>query len=182
MPEPATEAEIVNGIDVPALREALATVGANEGARKAPKTSRIRWNGDGFKLKALVRNHTFVIDEPSHLSGEDTAPNAMDYVLGALGACYATGFLLNATLQGLDIYNLEVTVDAEQDNVFTFLGLAEPDDGHSGFSRIRAKLFVQSAADPETLEAVWRQTLTTSPVGNSLLRAVRIEPELAVLP
>src|SRR5262249_38409624 len=140
MPETTSEPQIVNGIDVPALREALATVAANPDARKAPKASRVRWNRDGFKLKALVRNHTFIVDEPSHLTGEDTAPNAMDYVLGALGACYATGFLLNATQRGIDVYNLEVTVDAEQENVFTFLGVAEPDEGHSGFSRIRAKL------------------------------------------
>src|SRR5262249_368484 len=147
-----------------------------------PKASRTRWNREGFKLKVHIRNHTFIVDEPAHLSGEDTAPNAVDYVLGALGACYATGFLLNATLRGIEVYNLEVPVDSEQDNDFTLLGIAEPDEGHPGFSRIRAKLFVQADADSETLETIWRRTLETSPVGNSLVRTVQIEPELSVIP
>jgi uncharacterized OsmC-like protein len=177
MTEPATR-NILNGIDVDALNEAIQTVSSNPAAKTAPKAARVRWNHEGFKLKAQVRNHTFLIDEPSHLTGEDTAPNAMDYVLGALGACYATGFLLNATQRGIEVYNLEVTVDAEQDNVFTFLGVSE--EGHSGFSRIRAKLFVQADADAATLEAIWRKTLETSPVGNSLIRSVEIQPEIAI--
>ena len=66
----------------------------------------------------------------------------MEYVLGALGACLATGFVLNASRQGIEIYDMEVVLDASQDNVFTFLGLGG--EGHSGFDGIKAKLFVKS--------------------------------------
>ncbi|MBI2941669.1 MAG: OsmC family protein [Chloroflexi bacterium] len=168
----------LNGLRPPEIAEALRLVAAQPGAGRAPKTSRVRWLG-GFKLKAMVRNHAFVVDEPPHLKGEDEAPNAMEYVLGALGACYATGFILAATMRGIELYNLEVALESTQNNVLTFFGLAS--DGHSGFEEIRAKLFVQADADEATLREIWEQTVQTSPVGNSLTRTVRVRAELAVV-
>ena len=172
-----TNSQETNGIDTSALTEALETVRA-AGVRSGPKAARVRWVG-GLKLRSYVRNHSFMIDEPTHLTGEDEAPNALEYVLGALGACYATGFVLNATLRGIELYNLEVTMDSTQDNIFTFLQLEEA--GHSGFDNITAKLYVQADADEAVLREIWETTLQTSPVGNSLTRTVAIKPELSVM-
>ena len=103
----------------------------------------------------------------------------MEYVLGALGACLSTGFVLNATRQGISIINLEVALDSTQDNVFTFFGLS--DEGHPGFMEVRAKLYVQADADEATLQKIWEQSVATSPVGNSLARNVTITPEISVV-
>lgn len=168
----------VNGLDMGAFGEALKAIQEQPAARHAPKKARIQWRG-GFKFNALVRNHTFLVDEPSHLTGADEAPNSMEYVLGAFGACLATGFVLNASKRGIAIHNMEVALDASQDNVFTFLGLGG--EGHSGFTTITAKLFVQADADPALLQELWKQTVQTSPVGNSLARNVVIHPELDVV-
>ncbi len=172
------EGRRVNGLDLTGFEEALRTIGETPGAQRAPKKSRTRWRG-GFKFDALVRNHTFRVDEPSHLTGADEAPNSMEYVLGAYGACLATGFVLRASKAGITIRNLELALDSEQDNVFTFLGLGG--EGHSGFSDITAKLFVQADADTETLQRLWDETVETSPVGNSLAKAVTIKPDLEVI-
>jgi uncharacterized OsmC-like protein len=172
------EGRLINGLDIAAFDEALKTIKATPGSNRAPKKSRVRWRG-GFKFDALVRNHTFRIDEPSHLTGKDEAPNSMEYVLGAYGACLATGFVLLASKRGIRIRNLEVALDSQQDNVFTFLGLGG--EGHSGFSGVTAKLFVQADADAAILRRLWEETLNTSPVGNSLARAVPITPELEVI-
>ncbi|MBI4199872.1 MAG: OsmC family protein [Chloroflexi bacterium] len=169
----------VNGVNLEDFEASVQAIATQPQARHAPKTSRIQWLG-GFKFRSFVRNHTFVVDEPAHLTGEDTAPNSMEYVLGAYGACLATGFVLNASRAGLTIYNLEVALDSQQNNVFTFLGVAE--DGHSGFSTIRAKLFVQADAEEETLQRIWAHTVATSPVGNSLAHVVSIVPEIQVVP
>ncbi len=174
------EQKELNGLDIAAMQEAFEAVRTADGARKGRKSSRVRWRG-GFKLRAHIRNHTFEVDEPSHLTGEDLAPNAVEYVLGALGACYLTGFVLNASLRGIELYNAEVTLDATQDNVFTFLGLDPADNGHSGFDSITARLYVQADADRAELESIWEQTLKTSPVGNSLSRPVPINAELVVM-
>ena len=167
----------INGLDMEATRAAIAVVGANPASVHAPKSSRIRWLR-GLKFKAQVRNHTFLVDEPSHLAGEDESPNSVEYVLGAYGACLATGFVLNASQRGINIRNLEVALESTQDNVYNFLGLS--DEGHPGLDQIRAKLFVQADADPETLQAIWEQTIRTSPVHNSLVRNVTITPEIEI--
>jgi uncharacterized OsmC-like protein len=169
---------VVNGIDMDAFLEAREKVAATEGASKGKKASRVRWMG-GLQLKVHVRNHTFLVDEPPHLTGEDLAPNAVEYVLGSLGACYATGFILNASLRGVKVRNLELALDSTQDNVFQFLRLN--DEGHSGLETIKVKLYVQADASPEVLQDIWKTTIETSPVGNSLSFPVNIEPELAIV-
>ena len=172
------EPTLVNGLNIEEFEKSVNHVAEQEGAQKAPKKSRVRWKG-GFKFSALVRNHTFLVDEPAHLTGEDEAPNSMEYVLGALGACLATGFVLNASKQGIEIYDMEVVLDASQDNVFTFLGLGG--EGHSGFDGITAKLFVKSNQDETTLSKLWDDTVKTSPVGNSMVHVVPIQTEIGVV-
>jgi len=168
----------INGLDLAATNAAIAAVGANPAASHAPKSSRVRWLS-GLKFKAQVRNHVFMVDEPSHLAGEDESPNSMEYVLGAYAACLATGFVLNASQRGVHIQNMEVSVQSSQNNVFTFLGLSE--EGHPGFEEIKAKLFVQADADQATLREIWERTVKTSPVHNSLVRPVIIAPEMDVI-
>lgn len=172
-----SDQKIVNGIDVPALEAALKTVGAQPAAAKAPKSSRVRWTS-GLKFKVQVRNHSFMVDEPTHLTGEDSSPNSMEYVLGAYGACLATGFVLNATKRGIQIENMEVAVESTQDNSFRFLGIN--DEGHPGFDVVTAKLYVQCDADEQTVRELWDKTVQTSPVANSLTREVTLKTEVAV--
>jgi uncharacterized OsmC-like protein len=173
------EQRLINGVSISEFEESVRTIAENPEARRAPKLSRIQWLG-GFKFNAFVRNHSFVVDEPAHLAGQDDAPNSMEYVLGAYGACLATGFVLNASRQGIAIRNIEIALDAQQDNVFTFFGLG--DEGHSGFSDITAKLYVQADASEETLKKVWETTVRTSPVANSLVHNVVLNPEIDVMP
>jgi uncharacterized OsmC-like protein len=173
------EQKILNGLDVEAMESAIDLV-AQSGKRSAPKSSRVRWNS-GLKFKAHVRNHTFIVDEPAHLTGEDESPNSMEYVLGAYGACLATGFLWNATRRGIAIQNMEVVLESTQNNVFTFIGIEPEGQGHSGFEEIKAKLYVQADADETTLQEIWNHSVKTSPVGNSLARNVTIKPELDII-
>ena len=175
------EHNILNGIDVDAFQSAIAAVGSQPAAAHAPKASRVRWLS-GLKFKAFVRNHSFMVDEPTHLTGEDTSPNSVEYVLGAYGACLATGFLMNATKRGITIRNLEVALESTQNNVFTFLGISPSSDGHPGFEEITAKLYVQADGDEATMREIWEHTITTSPVHNSLARSVTIRPQVDIIP
>ena len=169
----------LNGLDVEAMRMAVATVGAQPEAARARKAARVRWV-ERLKFRAYVRNHTFEVDEPSHLAGEDASPTSMEYVLGALGTCLATGFVFNATQRGISIRNLEVALESAQDNYFTFLGLAA--DGHPGFDEVAVKLYVQADAEEAVIREVWEHTVRTAPVGNSLGRSVTIRAEVDVVP
>jgi len=169
---------ILNGIDLQEFHEALEFIKADpEKVKAAPRSARIRWLG-GFKMKVYTRNHVYIVDEPHRLASSDEAPTAVEYVVGALGACLTTGFVLNATLRGIEIYNMEMALEGEMENILVFFGLSE--EGHPGFKEIRAKLFVSADADREVLEEIWEQTVKSSPVGHSLTRSVVLKPELVI--
>lgn len=168
----------LNGIDLEGFQEALELIKADpEKVKAAPRSARIRWLG-GFKMKVYTRDHTYIVDEPHRLASDDEAPTAVEYVVGALGACLATGFVLNATLRGIEISNMEMALEGAMENILMFFGLSE--EGHPGFKEIRAKLYVSADADREALEEIWKQTVKSSPVGNSLTRSVTLKPELVI--
>jgi len=170
----------LNGLNLSKLEELVKTV--VEQREKAEELnvwkSRVKWVG-GFRAKAYVRDHTFTIDEPADLAGVDTAPNAVEYVLSALGGCFTVGFILNATKRRVRVENLEISLEGRIDNILTFLGLSK--EGHPGYREIKAKLFVRADADPKVIEEIWNETLETSPVGNTLSRNVKIIPEVKVV-
>lgn len=167
----------LNGLDLDALQGLVKTVQADPSAADPFNdwAARVTWKG-GFKGQALVRNHTFVIDEPATLVGKDESPNAAEYLLAAYGGCLSTGFALNATKRGLKVRNFEVIVEGHLDNILTFLGLS--DRGHPGFKEIKVQAFIDADADDATVQAVWKETLAASPIGNTLIRPVVLTHEL----
>ena len=171
--------EELNGLNLSELKGAIEAIKIDpEKARSHKWTSRVLWQG-GFKAKAFTKHHSFIVDEPAKFASKGEGPTAVEYVLGALGACLTAGFVLNATKKGIEIYNMEVALEGEIDNILTFLGLSE--EGHPGYREISAKLYVSADADRETLEEIWEETLETSPVGNSLSRIVTIKPALSII-
>jgi uncharacterized OsmC-like protein len=170
----------LNGLSLSKLEEIVKIVGAQK--EKAEELNvwraRVKWVG-GFRAKAYVRDHTFTIDEPADLAGVDTAPNAVEYVLSALGGCLTVGFILNATRRRVKVDDLEISLEGRIDNILTFLGLSK--EGHPGYREIKAKLFVRANIDPRTIEEIWNETLETSPVGNTLAKNVKIIPEIKVI-
>ena len=169
----------INGLDLAKLREIVELVSANR--EKAEELNiwkaRVRWLG-GFRGRAYIRDHSFVVDEPADLAGVDTAPNAVEYVLAALGSCLTVGFILNATKKNVKIDDLEIALEGKIDNILTFLGLSR--EGHPGYREIKVKLYVKTSASQEEVEEIWRETFNTSPVGNTLTRNVNIIPELSI--
>ncbi|MGC8948174.1 MAG: OsmC family protein [Thermoprotei archaeon] len=171
----------INGIDEELLKSLL------EEARRNPEfvqkinrwSARVKWIGSGFNFRSYVRNHSFIISEPSELGGPDTSPNAVEYVLSALGACYATGFVLNATKKGITIRNLEIALEGEIDNILVFLGLSN--EGHPGYKKIIAKAYVDTDASEDMIKEVWEETVRTSPVGNTLARNVEVTSEIRIV-
>jgi len=170
----------LNGLDLDQLRLIDQTARSNPEAVAALNrwSARVRWQ-DGFTAQALIRNHTLTLGEPADLAGDDAAPNAVEYVLAALGACLIVGFVFNATRRGIRLKNLELALDGQIDNIGVFLGLDQT--GHPGYREISVKAYVDADADEAVLQEVWAETVRTSPVGNTLARQVRLKPELAVV-
>ena len=138
-------------------------------ARSFVWSARVRWT-EGMQARAFIRNHAFNVGQPASFDTQDIAPSAVEYVLAALGGCLAVGFQWRASRRGLAVRNLEISLQAQADNILVFLGLEE--EGHPGLKTIQGRLYMDVDGDEEVLQDIWQETLRRSPVTQSLLRGV----------
>ena len=151
---------------------------AYEQARNYRWQTRTRWQG-GTQTTVFCRNHSWTVGQPASFDVKDEAPSAVEYVLGALGACLAQGFQIRASQRNVMIDDLEIALNGQIDNIFVFLGTEQA--GHSGFKTIAGTLYVQADADEEVLQDLWRATLASSPVMNTLTRPVDVNVNLKLI-
>ena len=138
-------------------------------ARSFVWSARVRWT-EGMQARAFIRNHAFTVGQPASFDTQDIAPSAVEYVLAALGGCLAVGFQWRASRRGLAVRNLEISLQAQAENILVFLGLEE--QGHPGLKTIQGRLYVDVDGDEDVLQDIWQETLRRSPVTQSLLRGV----------
>lgn len=152
---------------VAALAEAIV---ADPGRAATTWKAEVTWKG-GFRSEAKVRDFPpLASDEPTALGGTDSAPNPVEQLLGALGNCLAVGMAANATARRIPIERLTISVEGDLD-LHTFLGLAQ---GHAGFQAIRARIHLESEADPAAVDDLVRHVVATSPVGHTLANQVPV--------
>lgn len=90
--------------------------------------------------------HTFTIDEPAALAGDDAAASPVEYALGALISCQIVVYRLYAQQLGIEVDEIEIEAEGDLD----VRGLFGVDDSvRPGFSAIR---LVTSVTGPETQE------------------------------
>jgi TusA-related sulfurtransferase/uncharacterized OsmC-like protein len=143
-------------------------------ARSFVWSVRVRWT-EGMQARAFIRNHSFNVGQPASFDTQDIAPSAVEYVLAALGGCLAVGFQWRASRRGLEVRNLEISLQAQAENILVFLGLEE--QGHPGLNTIQGRLYVDVDGDEDVLQDLWQETLRRSPVTQSLLREVSTQFE-----
>jgi uncharacterized OsmC-like protein len=152
--------------------EALADkIRESPSAAQARFSAEVRWTG-AFRSEAAVRKFAPIAsDEPRGMGGTNSAPNPAEQLLAALGNCLAVGYALSASAAGVTIRDLRIDVEGELD-LHPLLGLA---DGHPGFSAIRVAVHLDTDADEDAVAALHAKVAATSPVGQTLSRAIPVE-------
>ncbi len=170
--------EKINGLDVEYLKGIVSTVKRNPELGKTLWRARAQWKG-GFREEVKIREFTVKMDEPKDLGGTNTAPNMVEYVLGAFGACLIVGYVMNAAVRGIELDKVEVEVEGDID-LPGFLGLEPPEKVSPGFTSIRARVFLKTKGpvSREELEKLHEDVVKTSPVGNTLRNPVNVEVKL----
>lgn len=169
-----TNTKTLNDVDLATVGTLVAAI--KDEPRKADTTwkATVDWKG-GFRSEARVREFAPVAsDEPTGLGGDDTAPNPVEQLLGALGNCLAVGYAANASVAGIELKGLQIELEGDLD-LHTFLGLA---DANAGYESIKARVSLDSDATPEAIRELHERVVATSPVGHSLQRNVPVEVEL----
>lgn len=177
----AAKQRLRNGIDVEQLR------GMAEAIRVQPEVgtviirTRHRWD-DGFAVdgraeelenagEVTARTFTFCTDWPPDAGGHDSGPTAGELLLAALGSCLASTYAIQATTRGVDIDELEVTLEAEVD----FRGQLELAPVRPGLGGVKATVAVRSGDNSGSLEELADAVRRTSPIYDTLANPVPIE-------
>ena len=166
-----TTGDHLNQVDLGAVGTLIERVRQRPSAGQTTWSAEVRWTG-AFRSEAAVRRFAPIAsDEPRGMGGTDSAPNPVEQLLAAFGSCLAVGYALNASAAGISIRALTIDVAGDLDS-HAFLGLS---DGHPGFSAIRVIVHLDADADEDAVAGLHARVAATSPVGQTLTRAVPVE-------
>jgi len=110
-------------------------------------------------------------DEPAILLGKDTATNPGEHLLHALAACLTTAMVYHAAARGIQIYELESTVEGDID-LHGFLDLDRKI--RKGFEGIRVHFKIKADVPDEQLQEVAQLAPCYSAVFDSLVNGVPV--------
>jgi uncharacterized OsmC-like protein len=164
----------INGIDVMGLRSAIGSVEKDPARGQYTFSGMTTWKG-GARSSTMIRGFTIEADEPVGLLGSNTAPNAVELVLSALGACLTVGVAYVAAQRGIPIQSLTFTIEGKLD-IRGFFGM---NGVHPGYERIGVTVHLQADAAREELENLITTVIETSPVRDIIARNVPLNIQLA---
>jgi uncharacterized OsmC-like protein len=183
----ATNNEILNGINVTALRDTLDAVRSNEHVGQTKWTVATDWLGGtasrtrvaGCEIggKWIDRPFEFVSDEPHELCGTNTQPNPQEYLLGALNACMTVGYVAGASLMGVELESLRIESEGKID-LRGFLGLSKTVP--AGYDEIRYTVHIKGNGTPEQMQKIHEMVIATSPNRFNLSQPIKLTANLVV--
>ena len=148
-------------------------------SRAAEYEWRARVRGTGpMESTAYCRNFSFKVGRPLSFEEQDAHPSAVELMLSALAADLCAGFSRNCASRGLELDDVEISVQGRLCDPLAHLGLS---GGDPGFEGIRLRCYASSFSDEDALREVWEQTVSRSPLAATLARATRLELKLAVV-
>jgi uncharacterized OsmC-like protein len=152
---------IINGVDTDEVVDLATRISQDENVGKTSFRASNKWL-DGTRSRSTIQGfytngaedssrskaHTVDADQPLFLSGDDTAPNPVEYVLHALCSCLCVTLVAHASVQGIQLGTVETYAEGDMD-ARGFFGIS--DEVSKGYERIRVEMRVESDADLNTL-------------------------------
>jgi uncharacterized OsmC-like protein len=177
-----TENPMRNGVDTATLFATLDAVKANPDIAKFKFRATNCWVSgthnrstiDGFYGAMQEMTHTeprtYDADHPAVLVGQDNGPTPVEFVLHALAACLTAGIANIAAARGVDLTEVESTVEGDID-LLGILGLS--DEVRNGYQQIRVS-FKLRGDDPDKLRQIVDQSRRRSAVYDIVTNGVPV--------
>jgi uncharacterized OsmC-like protein len=174
---------IVNGVNVDDLFNTIDVMKTTPSSAKFNFRIRNEWQGASRNCSMVSEFHgagrqqdrekTFVLmaDEPAVLLGKDSAANPVEHLLHALASCLTTSMVYHAAARGIEIEEVESTLEGDID-LHGFLDL-DP-EMRKGYQGIRAKFKIKAKVPDEKLHELAELGTDHSPVFDSLTRGVPV--------
>ncbi len=113
----------------------------------AQLTYRVKAVGEGaVATRITAGKHTFTVDEPAALAGDDLAASPVEFALGALLSCQVVVYRLYAHALGIQVDEIDIAAEGDLDARRLF-GIEE--GVRAGFGAVRLDVRITG---PETLE------------------------------
>lgn len=187
MSNTATMATPRNGVDVPTLFATLDAVKGQPEIAKFQFRAKSKWISGTHSQSTLngyfgagqehtrAKDFTYEADHPPVLVGGDNAPTPVEFLLHALAACLTAGIGNIASARGIDLEEVEATVEGNID----LLGLLGLDDSvRNGYEGIRVSFRIKGDASEEDLKKVVFRSKDRSAVYDVLTNGVPVDLEV----
>ena len=170
--------DMTNGVDVGQLMNVIGAIEADPGYAKFQWRATNQWI-DGSLSRSRIKDFfagnaedktreqafTLDADEPPIASGQNRAPNSMEYLLHALATCL-TGTLVNhAAVRGVEIEAVDSSYAGDMD-VRGLFGLS--DEVRKGFNKVTVNMRVKSEASVDELTEMALFSPVYDVISNSL--------------
>ncbi len=177
----------LNGIDLVALRGAIAGIEANPASGMTKWRIQSTWKGgtrtdhavDGFSIGAeqVDRRFTIQIDEPLQLCGTNQFANPQEYLMSAINACMMVGYSAVAALMGIRLTRLEVELTGNID-LRGFLAI----DPHikPGYDALKQTVRIAGDGTPEQFEQLHEVVKATSPNFFNITTSIPMNSEMVI--
>ena len=133
------------------------------------------------RASVYIRRNSFLVGPPLAFDQEAETVNALEYLLGALGADVLNGFRAEAKRRRVRLDHAEATVEGRLDNPLTHLKVVG-EVGHPGLTEATVKVYASSPDAEEAVREAWTDALERSPLVRTLRSSVNLTLELQVVP
>jgi len=126
--------------------------------------------------ETTVRDHTVKIDYAEPAGGTNKAPNPIEMLLSAFGACIEAAFYEFAEYRGYRIDSLSVDVEGTLD----LRGLFMVGDVPARFQNVKYNLMIESPEDRDVIMELAEKVIAHCPVVDSLINPVQVEGDIRI--
>jgi len=174
----------LNGVNTPGLFATIDAVDAQRDLARFRFRATNRWQGGTHSRSSIhsfygagaeqthVMEHRVDADHPLIFAAADRGPTPVELVLAGLASCITAGIGTVAAARGVELYEVESTVEGEMD-LQGILGLS--DEVRNGFEKIRLDFRVRGNAPGETLRAIVDQSRKRSAVFDIVTNRVPVQ-------
>lgn len=162
----------------------LQEAGAGWGERisAAPHSAQLTFSvqGEGFDSVATnirAGKHTFSVDEPAALGGDDIAASPVEYALAALVSCQVVVYRLYAENLGIQVDDVQITADGQLD----VRGLFGIDSSiRPGFSSVELKVQIAGPGTAKRYEELRQAVDAHCPVLDLFVNPVPVKTTVSI--
>lgn len=180
---------ILNGVNVDRLVETIENISLQPELGKFEFRAKSKWITGGHYMSTIddfygagkedAHDKPYILygDEPDILLGLDKGPNPVEFILHGLAGCLSTTFVYYAAAEGVEIDEIDYTLEGDID-IRGLLGISK--EVRPGYQNIRVIFHVKSAAPTEKLQELVKLAQMRSPVFNTVSEPVPVDVGLEV--